>query len=109
MTVEELLPWAGAFGALAATANIVWTWMSYGSRANASQISELNAAHTELEIRLGKVESAVQHLPDRDITHRLETAIVELKGQMQLTDERLKPVAEMARMVHTRMFEEAGR
>ncbi|MFT0861738.1 DUF2730 family protein [Ancylobacter sp. G4_0304] len=59
-----------------------------------------------VEDRVSKVEGELKHLPDRDITHRLELAISKLEGRIEVMDERLQPVAEMAKRVQNRMFEE---
>lgn len=62
-----------------------------------------------LEIRLSRVESEIQHLPDKDVAHRLEMAIARLEGRMETMDERLKPVAAMASRVQEYMLEGTAR
>jgi Protein of unknown function (DUF2730) len=53
-----------------------------------------------VEDRVSRLQGEVEHLPDKDITHRLELAISRLDGRFELLDERLKPVtANMSRVL----------
>lgn len=45
------------------------------------------------EARVSKLETDLTHLPDRTQTHRLEMAVERLGGQIEVLEERLKPVA----------------
>lgn len=59
---------------------------------------DINSSKVEaLEDRMTIMEKDIEHLPSRDATHRLELAVLRLEGKMETMDERLKPVAEMAR------------
>lgn len=46
-----------------------------------------------LEDRVSRIEGTVQHLPDKDLTHRMEISLSELRGEMKALAERLSPVA----------------
>lgn len=62
--------------------------------------ARLKVAESKLdavEDRVTLLQKDVEHLPDRDATHRLELAVMRLEGKMEAFDERMKPVAEMAR------------
>lgn len=56
---------------------------------------------SEVDSRVTRLERDMEHLPDKDATHRMEMAIVRLEGRLETMDERLKPVASIA----TRMQE----
>lgn len=61
--------------------------------------SRASAKIEALEDRVSKMEGELDHLPDKDVTHRLEMAIARLDGKFEILDERLKPVASvMTRM-----------
>lgn len=50
----------------------------------------------KVEDRVDRIENNLGHLPDKEITHRLEMAVERLGARMELLDERIKPVASMA-------------
>jgi hypothetical protein len=43
-----------------------------------------------------RLERDIAHLPDKDITYRLELAIAQLNGKVEVMSERLKPVSAIA-------------
>lgn len=57
---------------------------------------DLSGKVDKVEERIAVIEAEMEHLPDRDATHRLELAIAKLEGRFDALDERLKPVAAMA-------------
>lgn len=69
--------------------------MAWRAHRNAQQ-DELGQRVDAHELRLGRVESELQHLPDKDTAHRLEMAVARLEGRLETMDERLKPVAAIA-------------
>lgn len=58
-----------------------------GERQKASE--EVNARFVAMEARMVRMESDMQHLPDREQAHRLELLIQKLTGSMEALDERL--------------------
>jgi uncharacterized coiled-coil protein SlyX len=62
-----------------------------------------------LELRVAAIEADVEHLPDKDVAHRMEMAIVRLEGRLESMDERLKPVAAMASRMQDYIMEKADR
>jgi Protein of unknown function (DUF2730) len=46
-----------------------------------------------LEDRVSKIEGEMQHLPDKEITHRLELNLVLMQGELKAMNEKLRPVA----------------
>jgi hypothetical protein len=46
-----------------------------------------------LEDRVSKIEGEMEHLPDREVTHRLELSLTEMKGELAAMNEKLRPVA----------------
>lgn len=82
----------------------------------AAQIGEINgrvAAVAEkvelLEDRTSKIEGEIEHLPDKDITHRLELSLVEMKGELTAMNEKLRPVAATMTRMQDLLMERPGR
>ena len=86
--------------------SLVFTISSSRGKANNDRVSKIEERLDEIEDVAHGVAGELKHLPGRDVTHRLELVIAELNLKIGVMDERLKPVAEMARRVHDRFFEE---
>lgn len=61
----------------------------------------------ELEDRVIKIERDMQHLPDKESSHRMELAITELKGDIAIMTERLKPVASISERLQEFLLDQA--
>lgn len=69
-------------------------------------VSESKAGKGTVEVLLKKVDVAednitrimgeLKHLPDKDVTHRLELAIGEMRAEMRGLSERVEPIAAVA-------------
>ncbi|MQT13656.1 DUF2730 family protein [Segnochrobactrum spirostomi] len=101
---EDLRAWATPLLSLAA---LVISWISPRSRARQDLFERLKDKVEKIDARLSHVEVEIEHLPDKDVAHRLEMAIARLDGRMETLDERLKPVAAMAGRLHEMALEEA--
>lgn len=55
--------------------------------------------------RVVKLEADMAHLPDKDVTHRLEVALGEMKAEMGRLGEQVKPIAAMAGRIQEAMIE----
>ena len=60
------------------------------------------------EKRLGQVETDIDHLPEKDLVHRLELSIEQLKGQMSVIAERVGPIKAVADRMQELMLTEGG-
>ena len=60
------------------------------------RLKEMFSKLDSVEDRVDRIENNLGHLPDKEITHRLEMAVERLGARMELLDERIKPVASMA-------------
>lgn len=110
---EFLLRWGSLIMALLAMTS---PWLLYGRTVRRTEmteqkreITEMKAELDDLKNRAAHVESQLEHMPDKDVSHRLEMAIARLEGRLETMDERMKPVAAMANRVHEQMFREAIR
>lgn len=92
-----------AFLALAYTINSARSKVSQDQLNKKASADDVAVMHTRLEViatrldgvedRVTRAEGELEHMPDRDTTHRLEMAIARLEGRMETMDERLKPIA----------------
>jgi heme exporter protein D len=73
---------------------------------NRTEIDQIAKRVDTVETRVTRVESELEHLPDKDTAHRMEMAIARLEGRLEVMDERLKPVAAMASRMQDAMIEE---
>ncbi len=68
----------------------------------------IRAVETRLDrhdVRLQKLESEMQHLPDQGSVHGLQLAMTELKGQMAVIIERVGPIKAIAERLQDVMLE----
>jgi tetrahydromethanopterin S-methyltransferase subunit G len=89
-----------------AVASLVNTWVMVRSKASADAHKDLADKVDKVEERVAIVEAEMEHLPDREATHRLELALAKLEGRFDTIDERLKPVAAMADRFQNYMLRE---
>lgn len=55
--------------------------------------------------RVVKLEADMAHLPDKDVTHRLEMTLAAVQTEMGRLSERVKPIAAMAERIQEVMVE----
>jgi hypothetical protein len=123
MNVADISPWFTIALASASLIGTLWAIISKpGAKAQedvqrlsaivADKAEQIEFAELEERVRvtegqLAAVRADLQHLPDKDTSHRMEMAIARLEGRLETMDERLKPVAAMASRMQDFMLEEA--
>lgn len=65
-------------------------------KADAAPVLNLADRVDRLEDRSTKIEAELQHLPNKDQTHRLEVAVENIEGQVNTLAASMKPIAAMA-------------
>jgi hypothetical protein len=131
MDISALAPWASAIVALVA---LVVSLAGNRSKAHAAKIRTIEerldvkagkqdvaeivtglSSRTEaqamridrLEDRTIKIEECLEHLPDKDVTHRLEMSLTELRGEMRVLAERIKPISAISERLQDAILERA--
>ena len=109
--MNELAPWISSIIAAGALAYAI-----FGNRAkaHAQKIAAIEAgvgrvnndivlARQAIEMRvdrvedrLTRVEAEIEHMPDKDVTHRLEMTVGELRGDVKALTESIKPIRAIA-------------
>jgi len=84
---------------------LAYTIYSARSKAAAAKVHDLERRVDKVEDRATKIESGLAHLPDKEITHRLELSIMELKAEIGVLSERIKPVAAVSQRMQEFMME----
>ncbi|MGJ5203600.1 DUF2730 family protein [Bradyrhizobium sp. HKCCYLR20261] len=120
VTPEELAPWV----AIAVSAgSFCYAWMNGRSKKMDEEIQGIRKSHkddheattirlaaTKAEIdslkdRLTRVEADMAHLPDKDVTHRLEMALGAMQAEMRELNAKVRPISAMADRIQEVMVE----
>jgi hypothetical protein len=72
-----------------------------------TELLSLDARVDLLEDRATRLEGCFEHLPDKDVTHRLELSIQNLRSELSVLSERMKPIGAIADRVQEVMLEKA--
>lgn len=105
MTVD-IPSWLGVFIAIA---SLVYTIYSQRQKAAAHKVAEIENGVAELKNRVTRLESDMKHLPDLGTTHRLELSMTEMKAELGVIAERIKPIAAVSGRLQEMILEMAER
>ncbi|MEX1084073.1 MAG: DUF2730 family protein [Xanthobacteraceae bacterium] len=78
-------------------------------KADVAQIAAALQRVDKVEDRTTRIEAEMRHLPDKEVTHRLEIFMRELKAEVGVLAERLKPVAAISDRLQEFLLEKAER
>lgn len=106
MTPSELHPLIASLALLIGIANAVYMWMTAGTRANANQLEELSKRMNQVERRVDKAETEIRNMPDRDMVHRMELTLTEMRGEIGVLSQRLVPVAAISERLQEFLLEQ---
>lgn len=106
MDPTVLNPWIVLAVGFLGILGTIWNIVSKPGAKAQEGVATLSSKVESIEERLAVIETNIDHLPDRDSTHRLELAIAKLEGRFDALDERLKPVAAMATRFQDYMLRE---
>lgn len=73
--------------------------------ATAIRLSAMKSENDMLKERITRVESEIEHLPDKDATHRLEMALASMQTEMRGLSEKVKPISAMADRIQEAMLD----
>lgn len=98
--LNQIAPWA------AVLLSAIALYMSIRNRRDDKETEKVGVVELQigtvagkldlLEDRVIRVESELDHMPDKDVTHRLEVALKSVEAEMGKLSERMKPIAAMA-------------
>ena len=120
--VEEFRQWAPI---ILIAVNFLWTINVYRAGARKDELDQLREDMGKLAERLTRhvqdgsesrsaiagrltlIEGELKHLPDAHSAKRTEVALSEVRGELQVLSERLKPVAAISERLQEFLLEEA--
>lgn len=70
-----------------------------------AKIGVIVAEASLLSGRVGVVEHDIQHLPDKDVTHRLELGLAAMQAEMRGLSEKIRPIGAMADRIQEAMID----
>ncbi len=69
------------------------TVYSDNKKAETSRVSRIEEEQTKIDDRVTRIEGEMNHLPDREMVHRMELSLSELKGDFKALNQRLVSMA----------------
>lgn len=79
------------------------------TKASKDHVASLAAKIDVAEDKITRMQSHIEHMPDKDTTHRLELAIGELRTEMRGISEKVKPISAMADRIQEVLLEKVAR
>jgi hypothetical protein len=105
----ELLKLANEYGGALALIGSFAVLLISTKFATRGDLSDVAKKVEVLEDRVSKVEGEMQHLPDKEITHRLELSLVAMKGELSAMNEKLRPVSATMERMQDLLMERPGK
>ncbi len=87
---EALKDWIGAISGIIAIGSIFYTWVTSRATANSAALETIGKDMTVLARRVDKLDTEIQHLPDKDTVHKMEVAMAEIRGEIGQMSESAK-------------------
>lgn len=107
MTILDLAPYIGVIlGALALLTQLK-TIFSSGEKQLEERTTKSENKLVELDRRVQALESEMRHLPDKEMTHRLELAMEKISGRLDTIDAKLKPITATGERLTELLLEQA--
>lgn len=75
------------------------------TKASKDHVASLAAKIDVVEDKITRMQSHLEHMPDKDTTHRLELAIGEMRTEMRGLSEKVKPISAMADQIQEAILE----
>lgn len=118
MTPSEVSQYLGLALAIIALLGHAKGYFSSGEKTLTARVGKVEEKLVEHDRRIQAVESDIEHLPDRETTHRMEVAMTKiigrldaqeaaLAGRFETMDERLKPIQAIGERLQDVLIEQA--
>lgn len=103
----EVFVWASGLSTLLALSITIWNLVTSGSRSNGKLIASQSKRIDAVEAEQKALKRELEQMPDREMIHRIELSLVELRGEFGQVNERLRPVASIAERMQELMMQQA--
>lgn len=107
MEILALTPYLGLLISLFTAAALIKNNLTSGEKGLDERLKKVEGKLIEHDRRIQTAQSDIEHLPDREITHRLEISLTEISGRLNTLDERLKPIAATSGRLQEYLLEQA--
>jgi len=114
MTIVELQMLVSIIAMLITIGTALWSWLSAGSRKNEKLIAGLGERVVGLNervvghgARLDQLEGHVQHQPSNDDIHAIRLSLRDLKSEIAVLSERVKPLIATTERINELLLEQA--
>lgn len=104
----EIKDYLGIAAILIALATTLYNWLTSSSRHNEESIEKHGDRLSELESKVTKIDSEMQHMPDKTSQHRLELAMTEMAGETKLMAEALSTTTRTVRRMEDFLLNNKG-
>ena len=104
MDYGTLAQWAGVVMSAAA---LLYSGLSGRSKAANDRVARLEDRVAGLDRTLAEVTGDMEHLPDKESSHRMELSITKIEGRLDVMAERLTPVSAIADRLQEFLLEQA--
>lgn len=116
MSAPEMLPYISLALGLIALLGHAKGYFSSGEKTllaridkTAEKVEKIEAELVGNDRRIQAIEGEIKHLPDRETTHRMELAMTEISGKLNVMAERLKPIEAIGERLQETLMEQARR
>ncbi len=109
MTTAEISQYLGLALAVIALLGHAKGYFSSGEKTLTERTKKAEEKLIEHDRRIQSVEGEIKHLPDRETTHRMELAMSEINGKLNVMAERLKPIEAIGERLQETLMEQARR
>lgn len=109
MDLSVVMPWVVAAMTIFNFIGLLKNWLSSGEKALGEDITAAKKTLVDHDRRIQAIEGEIKHLPDRETTHRMELAMSEINGKLNVMAERLKPIEAIGERLQETLMEQARR
>jgi len=116
MSAQEMLPYISLALGLIALLGHAKGYFSSGEKTllaridkTVEKVEKIEAELVGNDRRIQAIEGEIKHLPDRETTHRMELAMTEISGKLNVMAERLKPIEAIGERLQETLMEQARR
>lgn len=113
--MDHIVPWLSPVVAVLA---LVYTILANRGKAaeakvaaqdarTATAFQQLEGRLASAERKLAEIEGDLEHVPGKDVAHRLELVIGRLEGRLEVMDAKLQPVAAISERLQEFLLDQA--
>jgi hypothetical protein len=107
MEIGTAAQWVGAVFGVASFCLAYYAFRTAGAKEQSAKIAEVGGKVAGLDGRVTRVETAMAHLPDKEVTHRLELGMAAMKTDVSVIATQTETLAEGMARIHEFMLEQA--